>query len=285
MHWLSSIFRPITRLSAFLAAKAVLILAVLAVSLSFSVASFVVPTLASAMWSAAAWAFGPPAVASVAETQRLRQQNKAVQLRNQELQRTNRQQAQASRALRTDNQELMANNRRLSGQLSEHRRVTASTAHRIGQRAVRMSARSIAAIPLESVPILGVTTIIATTAWEIRDTCATLDDMAEIQRQIGQEPDRSFAADVCENMPIQSARVDHYGSMTISDCREAAENARKRVFELANQERASPPDLVWAEEAFDQEIILVANEEFDAINAICDCIADLLCDPEDIAQR
>lgn len=285
MRLRSIIFRPLARLSAFLAAKAVLILGVIAFSLSFSMASFVVPALASAMWGAAAKVFGPPAVATVTETQRLRQQNQAVQRSNRELHRTNRQQAQANRVLSTENQRLITNNNRLSGQLSGHRQVTASTASRIGQRAVRMSTRSIAAIPLESVPILGVTTIIATTAWEIRDTCATLDDMDEIQRQIGQEPNKSFASRVCENMPLQGARVDHYGNKSVSECRADAETARDQVFELADQARDAVPDLAVDDNDFDAEIIQAANEEFEAINVICDCIADLLCNPQDLAQR
>lgn len=285
IRWVSFIVRPFVRLSVFLAAKAVLILAVVAVSLSISMASFVVPTLASGMWRAAAWVFGPPAVATVTETQRLRQQNQALQRSNQELRRTNARHARANDVLSNDNQRLSTDNKRLRDRHTDYRRVTATNARRIGQRAVRMSTRSIAAIPLESVPIVGITTIIATTAWEIRDTCNTLDDMAEVQRYLGQKPDRSFAARACENFPLKSARLDYYGNMSLSECRANAEAARDRVFELADQARDEVPDLLADKNAFGAEVVRAANEEFEAINEICDCIADLLCDPEDGARR
>jgi|GEM_PF-1785126 hypothetical protein len=285
MRWVSLLVRPFVRLSVFLATKAVLILAVVAVSLSISMASFVVPTLASAMWRAAAWVFGPPVVATVAETQGIRKKSQALQRRNQELQQTNERQARANRVLRTDNQRLASDNKLLRERHIDYRRVTASTARQVGHRAVRSSTRSIAAIPLESVPFLGVTTIIATTAWEIRDTCNTLDDMAEIQRHLGQEPDKSFAARACDDFPLQDARLDHYGNMPVSECRANAEAARDRVFELANQARDEVPDLLADDSVFDAEVVQAANDEFEAINVICDCIADLLCDPENLARR
>lgn len=296
----------VVRLSAFLVAKAVPILAGVVVSLSFSMASFVIPALASAVWSAAAWIIGPPVMASVTETQRLRQQNQALKrnnqdltrrnrnlgernselsTRNQGLRKTNSHQAQANRVLRVENERLTTTSKQLSDQLSGHRRVTAATAHRIGQRAVRTTTRSIAAIPLESVPVLGVTTIIATAAWEIRDTCDTVDDMAKIQRELGQEPDVTFAARACDEIPLQGARVDHYGSMPISECRAKAEAAQNRVFYLAKQARDELPDLVEPWGAFDEEIRQAADNEFQAINEICDCIADLICDPEDLVRR
>lgn len=299
MHWLSSIVRLVARLFAFLAAKALLILAVLAISLSFSMASFVVPALSSAVGSAAAWVFGQTVVASVKETQRLRQRDQDFQKRNQDLSRRNRDLGERNGELITRNQDLQrtnsqlstkiesltSDNKQLRGRLSAHRKVTTEKALRIGQRAVRTSTRSIAAIPLESIPVLGVTTIIATTAWEIRDTCATLDDMAEIQRQLGQEPDWSLATRACEEVPLQGARVDHYGSMSVSECSANAEAARDRIFDLAEKMRNEVPDLLADENAFDTEIAQAANDEFEAINEICDCIADLACDPVDLVQR
>ncbi len=306
MRWVWFSLGLVARLGAFVAAKALLILAVVVVSLSFSIASFTVPALASAMWNAAAWMFGPPAVATMTETGRLQLRNQALQRSNQDLTQRNRtlgernrdlstrnhnlqqetaRQAQANRLLSTENHRLTNSNRRLQNQISGHRRVTAVTARRIGQRAVRTTTRSIAAIPLESVPILGISTIIATTAWEIRDTCRTLNDMAEIQEHLGQEPDRSFAARACDTVSLQSARVDHYGDMPESECRAEAEAARDRVFELADQARDEVPDLVENADAFDAEIAQASDEEYAAINQICDCIADLACDPGDLARR
>ena len=145
--------------------------------------------------------------------------------------------------------------------------------------------RSVGAIPLESVPILGISTIIVTTAWELRDTCRTLDDMADLQAYLGQDPDMSFAARACDMVAIHSARVDYYGGMPESECRAKAEVARDRVFELAEHARAEAPHLIDETGVFDVEIEQAAEDEFMAINEICDCIADLACDPSQLAQR
>lgn len=305
MRWVSFIVRLAIRLGGFLAAKAIFILFVIAVSLSFSMASFVVPALASTMWRVAASVLGPPVVATVTETRRLQGQNQALlqknqdlalrnrgldersrvlSSRNQDLEKTNTRRAETNRILSAQNQRLKTSNSQINDQLSTHRRATNFAARRIGNRAVRTSARSIAAIPLESVPVLGITTIIATTAWEIHDTCETLDDMAGIQRHLGQEPDKSFAAQACDKVPLQGARVVHYGDMPVSECRANAEDARDRVLELAEQARDDMPDLVVDESSFDAEIVKAANDEFLAISDICNCIADLLCDPEDLAK-
>lgn len=88
-----------------------------------------------------------------------------------------------------------------------------------------------------------------------------------------------------DNIPLQGARLDHYGNMPVSECRANAEAARDRVFEFADQARDEVPDLLADENAFDSEVVQAANDEFEAINTICDCIADLLCDPEDLTRR
>ncbi len=285
MRWVRSGLRLCVRLFAFLAAKVLFLLAVAAISLSFSIASFAIPALASLMSAATNWIVGSTAVATLTETRSLRQQAQALQRSNQDVTQRNRTLAASNSDLTARNQRLATENTDLQDQLSRQRRATSSAARRIGQRAVRTTTRSIAAIPLESVPILGISTIIATTAWEIRDTCSTLDDMAELQGYFGQEPDTSFAARACETVSLQGARVAHYGDMRESECRAEAEAARARVFELADRARVEVPDLLDSGGAFDVEIEQAAENEFVAISEICDCIADLACDPDELAQR
>jgi hypothetical protein len=285
MRWMRSGLRLCVRLFAFLAAKVLFLLAVAAISLSFSIASFAIPALASLMSAATNWIVGSTAVATLTETRSLRQQAQALQRSNQDITRRNRTLAESNSDLAARNQRLATENTRLQDQISRQRRATAGAARRIGQRAVRTTTRSIAAIPLESVPILGVSTIIATTAWEIRDTCSTLDDMAELHRYFGEEPDTSFAARACETVSLHGARVAHYGDMRESECRAEAEAARARVFELADRARDEVPDLFDSGGAFDVEIGQAAENEFVAISDICDCIADLACDPDELAQR
>ena len=301
--WVATGF--VVKLGALLAAKAVLMLSVAAISLAVSMASFAIPALANAVWSATAFVW-KTAVASPRETQRLRHEAQSLRQanqdltrrtdtlteRNRDLQREKRRAAQAARVQKVDSQRLTADNRRLLGSNAELRsRIsgmrTAATqgAQRIGQRAVQTTTRSVAAIPIESVPILGVSTILATTAWEIRDVCRTLDDMAEIQRAIGHTPDTGFAERACDMAPLWRERGDHYGDMTISECRDEAEEARDRVFELAAQARDEVPDLITEAEDFDDEVRAAAQAEYDAINRICDCIVDLDCDPAKLALR
>ena len=73
--------------------------------------------------------------------------------------------------------------------------------------------------------------------------------------------------------------------MRESECRAEAEAARARVFELADRARDEVPDLFDSGGAFDVEIEQAAENEFVAISDICDCIADLACDPDELAQR
>jgi hypothetical protein len=266
MRWPSFITRPVLRLAAFLAGKAVVFLVVIAMSLSISMASFVSGSVASVMWNTADWLFGRTVVSAPDETRKLRQQNRSLRTEKQDLDRRN--------------QNLQAEKRDLDRRLTQQRNVTKRAARRIGQRAVRATTRGIASIPLESVPVLGVTTIIASTAWDVRDTCRTLDDMDRMQRQLGIEPDGTFVRRACDLNPLQGARANQYGSMTVSECRASAEEARQQVFEIARKTRDEVPDLVETWDGFDDDVRQAAAAEFEGINDICDCIADLVCDPE-----
>lgn len=285
MLWLGRLLTLIARLFGFVVAKAAVLLIIITISLSLSIASFAIPALAAAMSSAAKWLLGSSAVMTVNESRRLRQQVQSSQRSNQDLARQNATLTNQNRDLNASNQRLATENNRLNDQLSRHRQATFHTARRMEQRAARSTMRNVGAIPLESVPILGISTIIVTTAWELRDTCRTLDDMADLQRYMGQEPDMSLAAHACDLVSVHSARIDHYGGMPVSDCRAEAEAARARVFELAEYARAEAPHLIDEAGVFNVEIEQAAEDEYTAIIEICDCIADLECDLDEIVQR
>ena len=302
----------VVKLGALLAAKAVLMLSVAAISLAVSMASFAIPALANAIWSATAFV-SRTVVAPPRETERLRHETQSLRRanqdltesnrrladrnrdltrrtdtlteRNRDLQRENRRAVQASRVNTTDSRRLGSSNAELRSRISGMRTAATQGARRIGQRAVQTTTRSVAAIPIESVPILGVSTILATTAWEIRDVCRTLDDMAEIQRALGDTPDTGFAERACDMAPLWRERGDHYGDMTISECREKAEEARDRVFDLAAEARDEVPELITEADDFDDEVREAAEAEREAVLEICDCIVDLDCDPTELAKR
>ena len=68
-----------------------------------------------------------------------------------------------------------AANKRIVGELSE----------KIAKRTNRSAARNIISMPAESLPWIGLTTVVGVTALEIYDACATMEDMQEINRILG----------------------------------------------------------------------------------------------------
>ena len=264
-------------LASLVAAKAIMLSIVAFFSLAMTIASFTIPALAKLASGAATWMFGQTAVMTVAESSNLRQSNRRLQAANSELSTRNRQ-------LDENNRQLRSTNQRLENQMSRQRRVAATGANRIKRRSAIQATRSISAIPTESIPIIGITTIMAMTAWDIRDACWTIEDMSEIQTSLGEDPDDGFATRICDTLYLQRARSDRYRRMTVSQCRTEASATREQILEVARAARDEIPDLIDPVE-LDSEIMQVAQEEFDAINEICDCIADLACNIDDLSEQ
>ena len=267
--WARSVLGFFAWIASLVAAKAIMLSIVAFFSLAMTIASFTIPALAKLASGAATWMFGQTAVMTVAEASNLRQSNRRLQAANTDLSTRNRQLDEGNRQLRSTNQ-------RLENQMARQRRVAANGANRIKRRSAFQATRSISAIPTESIPIIGITTIVAMTAWDIRDACRTIEDMSEIQKSMGEDPDDGFVTRICDTLSVQRARTARYRSMTVSQCREEASAARDRVLEVARTARDEIPDLIDPDE-LDDEIVQVAEEELDAINKICDCIADLVC--------
>ena len=200
-----------------------------------------------------------------------------------ELRQDNSRLSKAKSELKIRNQQLINNSNKLERQLVDQKRIISQSTKRIANRSVRSTVRSTAAIPIESVPIIGISTIIATTAWEIRDTCQTLEDMSNIERSVGLEPDTTVFSKVCQSTGIQSARALHYGKMRESECRLQAKSAKERIYELARETSNTIDNEDLNDIDYQDEILQSAEEEFQAINKICDCIADLACNPNTFA--
>ena len=59
---------------------------------------------------------------------------------------------------------------------------TGVIARRVSRRWRIAAGREIAAAPAEALPVIGTSVIVAATTWEIRDMCATVRDMSELER-------------------------------------------------------------------------------------------------------
>jgi hypothetical protein len=70
---------------------------------------------------------------------------------------------------------------------------------RVATRTRKLVATSIAELPAEAIPVLGVTVLIAATAYEIKLACENLDDLDELYRELEMEAvDGGLMANVCD---------------------------------------------------------------------------------------
>lgn len=278
------------------------LVAMAVVAVSFSVASFAIPALAGAVSSAAIWAAGSSVMSDLsADNRRLRSDLAVTHAQvldlnhaNDDLNRKNanlRGDLDVSRSnerrliddkirLRADTEALKLANTELGDKLRRQRQAVDFRSGRIERRTARGAALSVAAIPLESVPVLGATTIIATAAWELSDLCQTLQDMNEIRSAFVEEPDRGIQDRVCGAMGLQMFRAREYADMSVPDCREAAISARQRILSLGDGTDLAEKEPLFRQTGFSEEVVRQAEAEFEQISRICNCIADLACDPE-----
>lgn len=261
----------------FIVGKAVMLGAVAGIYLAISIATVSISALASMVVGAAKWLGIQPVVSTVYETTQLRDESRR-------LRRSNKNLANRNSELRGSNQELRSENRRFKQATSQVRKSSATTAKRISRRTARAATRSVAAIPLESVPLLGASTIVLVTAWELRDACFTVQEMNSLLEQLGLDPEPTLAEQVCGSLGLGGARVRSYGNLSEVQCRKAAEEAKQQVLELADEAREMAPDLMTGESEYDENTQAAASAEFEAVNEICDCIADLACDPEELSR-
>jgi len=75
---------------------------------------------------------------------------------------------------------------------------------RIGQRTARGAARSLGGTVAQSLPFVGVASVVGITAWEIADACATMQDLAALAPDSVDDPEK-----VCGLTPPTTAAVYH----------------------------------------------------------------------------
>lgn len=98
---------------------------------------------------------------------------------------------------------LAARERVITKQTAQQARRKAATrqfGNRLASRTKRVAAKSIAAIPAEALPFIGIGVLIADTGYELYAACETITDLDALYRQLGMEdevPDETLRA-VCD---------------------------------------------------------------------------------------
>ena len=75
-------------------------------------------------------------------------------------------------------------NRQLRSEVTEVRGAADNILRRVARRTGVSASREVASMPAEAIPYLGAAIIVGVTALEIRDMCANLQDLAELQQLI-----------------------------------------------------------------------------------------------------
>lgn len=194
--------------------RAVFVLVLLGM-LVLNVASFAVPMLASGMSDIAQALFGRSVVAELGqELATVKSQNKSLRAETERLQARNR-------ALRGD---LETTKTKLGKTRAEMDKATKG----IARRAIRGAGRNVAAVPLEAVPVIGIATVIAVTALDVSDACATVREMQTLRVTSGVDDEpQGWTEEVC-GMFSQPA-VPAICEMTIQECRDHADTVRAEI--------------------------------------------------------
>ena len=193
--------------------------------LAFNVASFAVPMLAGVVSDVAQAVFGRSVVAELGQqVTKLKSEKKIL--------------AESKTQLQTRNRNLDADLKQTRGELRTTRaglqkarvapgKVDNATS-RIARRVIRGAGRNVAAIPMEAIPVVGVATVVAVTALDVTEACATVRDMQDLRVASGiDEAPQDWAAQVCGTFSGPS--VPGVCDMTIGDCRDHARKVRAEL--------------------------------------------------------
>ena len=123
-------------------------------------------------------------------------------------------------------------------ELGKLRLTASSAAKRARDRLVRSVSRSVATAPGKALPYAGALVVAGLTVWEIRDLCATVGDMDEIQEAAG------LPADEAESEPafcsVRLPSREQLLSQFEDSARKAWENRKKYVPDLPTWEDIPP---------------------------------------------
>jgi alanyl-tRNA synthetase len=149
-----------------------------------------------------------------ADKSRLKERNKALQKKNTQLGKRNK----------TLKGNLESARARLTKARAGFRKMD-NTTRRIARRAIRGVGRNVAAVPLETIPVAGAATVVAVTALDVRQACATARDMQELRTASGiDDAPKDWTAQVCG--VFTRPAVPEVCDMTIDECRDHASEVR-----------------------------------------------------------
>ncbi|MGI3211842.1 hypothetical protein ACROSR_12075 [Roseovarius tibetensis] len=208
------------------------VLLVVLVMLAFNVASFAVPMLAGVVSDVAQAVFGRSVVAELGQqVTRLQSEKRILAESKTQLQERNRKLQARNRNLDADLKQTRGKLRTTRAGLQKARvalgKVDNATS-RIARRVIRGAGRNVAAIPMEAIPLVGVATVAAVTALDVKEACATVHDMQKLRVASGiDEAPQDWAAQVCGMFSGQS--VPAVCDMTIGECRGHAREVRAEL--------------------------------------------------------
>ena len=109
--------------------------------------------------------------------------------------------------LKKDNAKLKDKNKALDRRLTKHSTATTKFTDKLKTRLVRNVAVNTGSVLTESIPLYGAAVVVGVTAMDVTDACSTMNDINELLREVGQEPDIGQASKVCSSIDkIPSAK-------------------------------------------------------------------------------
>ena len=116
-----------------------------------------------------------------------------------ELLRTSKAFKAQSLKLQKGNAKLLAETRSLKARGAKNLDLVRRTRGKVIKRATNSAARNLAAMPMESVPIVGVATVVTVTALELHDLCAIIEMVDDLSLAVGVAPDNPTEVDTACN--------------------------------------------------------------------------------------
>lgn len=97
-------------------------------------------------------------------------------------------------------------------QLTSARNKVSSTRTKIQKRVARNLSANIASIPAESIPVIGIATIVAVTAMDLNDACETMSDLDDLTMSLGMDDVGPQTTKVCgEEVPSKEKVMTDLG--------------------------------------------------------------------------
>ncbi|MDX1490812.1 MAG: hypothetical protein R3332_05960 [Pseudohongiellaceae bacterium] len=106
--------------------------------------------------------------------------------------------------LRAELEIVKSENTMLRNRLATHKESVARVGQSITQRSKRLALYNITEASLGSVPIAGVTILVAGTVWELSQLCEGMNELEELYFELGleEQPDSGVMEIVCNPFPI-----------------------------------------------------------------------------------